>query len=222
MKDKMKQKIYILSGLGADERVFDQLEFSSLEPVFVDWIEPFENESLESYAKRISTAITCENPLILGISFGGMLAVEISKIRSVKQLFLIATAKTFLELPNVYRIFGRLGALILIPVSLLKRTTVLTHYFFGTKTKKDKLLLKSILEDTDAKFLKWALKAIVGWRNKTIPTSFIHLHGSKDKIIPIKRIQFSTKIEGGGHLMTLDKSEELNEHLNSEISKLIE
>ncbi len=39
----MKQKIYIFSGLGADERVFKQLNFSNLEPVFIDWIEPFEH-----------------------------------------------------------------------------------------------------------------------------------------------------------------------------------
>lgn len=43
----MKQTIYIFSGLGADERVFKQLNFSSLEPVFIDWIEPLENRSAE-------------------------------------------------------------------------------------------------------------------------------------------------------------------------------
>lgn len=216
----MKQKIYIFSGLGADERVFKQLNFSNIEPVFIDWIEPFENETLESYAKRMSEAITCENPIILGISFGGMLAVEISKLRSVKKLFLISTAKTYLELPKAYRILGALGALELIPIKLLKRTTFITHYFFGTKSPKDKLLLKAILKDTHSIFLKWALKAIIEWRNTTFPSNYLHLHGTNDKIIPIKLIQYSTKIKGGGHLMTLDKFEEINELINYELSKL--
>lgn len=216
----MKQKIYIFSGLGADERVFKQLNFSSLEPVFIDWVEPFENETLESYAKRISEAITCENPIILGISFGGMLAVEISKIRSVKKLFLIATAKTYLELPKVYRTLEAMGALKLIPIKLLKRTTFITHYFFGTKSPKDKLLLKTILKDTDPKFLKWTLKAILEWRNATLPSNYLHLHGTNDKIIPIKLIQHSTTIKDGGHLMTLDKFEEINELINDELSKI--
>lgn len=43
----MKQKIYIFSGLGADERVFKHLKFSSFEPVFIEWIEPLEHRSAE-------------------------------------------------------------------------------------------------------------------------------------------------------------------------------
>ncbi len=216
----MKQKIYIFSGLGADERVFKQLNFSNLEPVFIDWIEPFENETLESYAKRISEAITSENPIILGISFGGMLAVEISKIRSVKKLFLIATAKTYLELPKVYRILGRLGVLKLIPLKFLKRTTFVSHYFFGTKAPEDKLLLKAILKDTDPTFLKWALKAIIEWRNAIIPSNYLHFHGTNDKIISIKNVAFPHKIAEGGHLMTLDHFEELNCLLQKEFNDL--
>ncbi len=33
-------KIYIFSGLGVDKRVFHKIDFSNLNAVFVDWIDP--------------------------------------------------------------------------------------------------------------------------------------------------------------------------------------
>jgi hypothetical protein len=53
-------KIYVFSGLGVDERVFDNIDFGRLDVEFIDWIEPLNNESLESYAFRISKKINSE------------------------------------------------------------------------------------------------------------------------------------------------------------------
>lgn len=86
-------KIYILSGLGVDRRVFDKIDFGDLDVEFVDWITPLRNETLEDYTKRISLKITTENPVLIGLSFGGMVAVEISKIIKTKKIILIASAK---------------------------------------------------------------------------------------------------------------------------------
>lgn len=86
-------KIYVFSGLGVDKRVYDNIDFGTLDVEFIDWIEPLKNESLESYAFRISKKITEENPILIGLSFGGMLAAEISKIINVKKIILIASAK---------------------------------------------------------------------------------------------------------------------------------
>lgn len=47
-------KIYIFSGLGVDQRVFDNIDFGNLDVEFIDWIEPLKNESLDSYVNRIA------------------------------------------------------------------------------------------------------------------------------------------------------------------------
>lgn len=78
-------KIYIFSGLGVDKRVFENINFGNLNVHFVDWIEPLKNESLEDYAKRISIPFKDDNPILIGLSFGGILAVEISKIIKTKK-----------------------------------------------------------------------------------------------------------------------------------------
>jgi hypothetical protein len=45
--------IYLFSGLGADERVFQHLDISGHEHVFVKWVIPKTDETIESYAARL-------------------------------------------------------------------------------------------------------------------------------------------------------------------------
>ncbi len=216
----MNQKIYLFSGLGADKRVFKHLKFNDFEPVFIDWISPEENESIEHYATRISRQIENENPVILGISFGGIIAIEISKQFKTRKLILLATAKTRDELPKFYLALGKLGALKILPTRLLKKSNCITNYFFGAKTEEDRKTLKEILDDTDPKFLKWALHKILHWKNMELPKNFVHIHGTEDKIIPIKKNRSDIEIKNGGHFMTLNQFDELNRVINRELEKI--
>ncbi|MGA9212527.1 MAG: alpha/beta hydrolase, partial [Kaistella sp.] len=119
-------KIYIFSGLGVDQRVFENIDFGDLDVEFMDWIQPLKKESLENYAQRISQKITSFNPTLIGLSFGGIIAVEISKIIQTKKVILIASAKTKNELPKTYHLAGKLKLNNLIPNSLLKSQNLIT------------------------------------------------------------------------------------------------
>lgn len=64
-------KIYGISGLGADKRVF---EFLTLDDEFIpiNWIAPHKKEPIKEYSKRISTVIDTHNDFcLIGVSFGG-------------------------------------------------------------------------------------------------------------------------------------------------------
>lgn len=98
-------KIYFLSGLGADESVFKALHLPGVERVYLNWIEPLPKESMEAYAQRMANRIAEPNPIIIGLSFGGMMAMEIAKLITVKQLILVSSAKTAKELPPYFRAF---------------------------------------------------------------------------------------------------------------------
>jgi hypothetical protein len=89
----------------------------------------------------------------------------------------------------------------------LKTVNRLTFWFFGTKNKKENELLTTIIKATDSKFLKWAGDKIVAWRNTTSLRNLIHIHGTADKILPLKTADY--KIYNGGHLMIVNKGEEL-------------
>lgn len=133
---KSMSKVYVFSGLGVDRRVFDEVDFGDLQVEFVDWILPEKDEPLQKYALRISGVITTESPIFIGLSFGGMVAVEISKIISIRKIILIASAANAKELPVLYRCIGPLNVHKVIPLSLLKKRNALTDWFFGIRLKE--------------------------------------------------------------------------------------
>lgn len=213
----MKNTVYIFSGLGTDERVFQKLKFENVNVIFIQWIPPKINETLEKYSSRIANQITSENPILVGLSFGGMVAVEVSKIVKTKKLILLATAKGKNEIPFYFRFFGKTGFHKLMPSIVFKSANLFTYWFFGIDSEFEKKLLKQILLDIDPTFLKWAIDKIVKWENKTIPQNSIHIHGSKDRILPLKFVHCDVTIKDGGHFMTMNKDFELNEIIQSEL-----
>lgn len=205
--------IYLLSGLGADHRVLQDLDFSGFNATFIKWIQPLENELIEDYAKRLTEQIITQNPIIIGLSFGGIMAVEIGKLIDTERIILIASAKTKFEIPFYYRFAGSLGLHKLLPANLMKQPNFISNWFFGTESKKDKVLLASILRETDSKFLKWAINKIVNWQNVIIPLNLKHIHGTADRILPYRFVLADVKIGGGGHFMTMNMVDELNREI---------
>ena len=207
------KRVFIFSGLGADYRVFQNLDLSNYEPIYIDWLRPVNNESIVDYARRFLPQITTTRPVLIGLSFGGLVAVEVSKLIEVEKIILIASAKTTKEIPYYYRVAGRLNLHKLLPTILLKRSSTLTNWFFGARTKEDKKLLAEILQDTDINFLRWAIHQIVRWDNRQQFSNIIHMHGTRDKILPISFVNVDIPIVKGGHFMTVNKSEEISQIL---------
>ena len=205
----MINTIYIISGLGADKRMFQNFSFEGFEVVHIDWILPLENETLQNYALRISENIKDENAILIGLSFGGILSVEISKIKKFKKIFLLSSAKTKSEIPFYYRLIGKLNLLKILPNSILKRVNSLTYLVFGAKTNAEKSLLEDIVRNTDNIFLKWALHQIMNWKNENYSEIIIHIQGDCDLILPHIFVKYDYLIKGGTHFMTLNQSKEI-------------
>jgi esterase/lipase len=64
--------------------------------------------TLQSYAIRLSAQIDTPKPIILGVSFGGMIAIEIAKYIGCQQVIIVSSAKTKYEIPFICRFFGLL------------------------------------------------------------------------------------------------------------------
>lgn len=210
----MGRAIFVFSGLGADERVFRKIQFQGFLVTHVKWIPPLQNESIDSYAKRILTQIASPNPILIGLSFGGIMVIEVAKLIGTEKVILISSAKNRDEIPFYFRLAGSIRLHRLIPAEFLKSSNFLSNWFFGAETPEEKALLKNILEDTDPVFLKWAIDKILTWKHfGPNPVQLNHLHGDRDRILPIRLVQSPIVIKGGGHLMTLDKNEEINRWL---------
>lgn len=195
--------------MGADKRMFQNFSFEGFNVVHIDWILPLENETIQNYAFRISENIINENAILLGLSFGGMLAVEISKIKKFKKIFLISSAKTKSEIPFYFRFLGKLNLLKIIPVSFLKKVNFITYFVFGARSNSEKILLKNIVKNTDEKFLKWALYQIINWKNECFDENIIHIQGNRDLILPHYFVKYDYLIEKGTHFMTFNQSQKI-------------
>jgi pimeloyl-ACP methyl ester carboxylesterase len=193
------------------------MNFSPYNATFIDWITPAKTDSLESYARKLIPQIKHEKPIVIGLSFGGIMATEMAKIIAVEKIILIASAKTKTEIPYYFRLAGKLKLHRLLPVKLMKMPNFFSFWFFGTENKNDKKILREILKDTDENFLQWAIDKIVHWENKTEHQNLVHIHGDADRILPLKFVNCDIKIKNGGHFMTLNKSEALMEIVKSEL-----
>jgi pimeloyl-ACP methyl ester carboxylesterase len=205
----MTNTVYVFSGLGADERVFVNIDFAGLHPIFIKWITPQRKESIESYATKLLTQITSEKPVLIGISFGGIMAIEVAKQIETEKVIIISSAKTKNEIPYYLRWAGQLGIHKLFPASLLKQSNIFSSWLFGTTSASEKQLLKEILKDTDVIFLKWAIDCIVHWKNTTLLKNLKHIHGTSDRILPHSFVTCNYSINNGGHFMILNKAEEV-------------
>lgn len=210
----MPKKVFLISGLGADERMFHRLNFYDFEPVFIKWISPKKNETISNYAQRLLPQITEENPIIIGLSLGGMMAVEISKQIRTKKIIFISSIKSKEELPVLYRLAAYLNLNKLVPKKLYKETNPFIYWLFGAKTKEDKILLKQVLHDTDLDFVVWAIHEIVNWKNDFVPENLHRIHGTKDYLLPIIVSSPDVRIENGSHLMILNKANEVSAALH--------
>ncbi len=212
--------IYFISGLGADRRMFKKLTLPAhLKIKYIDWIPQLKNESLTNYAHRLLLQIDTSEPFqLVGLSFGGIIAIEISKIIKPEQTIIISSVSTRGQIPWYYKFAEQLKLQLLLPGSFLKFSNSITFWFLGAKAVGQRELLKQILIDTDGNFLKWAIGKIARWDNKIKIKNLYHIHGTADKILPIKFIEPDQIISGGGHLMVYDRFEEISHILTERIA----
>jgi|SRR5688572_26174041 len=203
------QKVYFISGLGADKRGFSFLDLSFCEPIFIDWIKPLEKESLKGYALRLRNQIPEEHPTIVGVSFGGMLACEMAKGDPLMNVIIIASNKSATEFPSYLRVGKYFPFYRWLPENLIKSGRSL-NWMFGVKDETQKKLLANIVADIDPVFLKWAIGAILHWKEKEAPANVKHIHGTADKLLPFRYVKADYEIQGGTHLMSINKPKEIS------------
>jgi pimeloyl-ACP methyl ester carboxylesterase len=207
--------VFFLSGLGADKTVFQFLDHSSYEPVFIEWLPPRKRESLPDYALRLKQEFIPDNGIIIGLSFGGMLATEIAKEYPLIKSILISSAKTRDELPSIYKTGKYLPLHQWSPFGLQKWFMLRIRGLFGIDKLESQKVYREIIRNSNPAFNQWAIDAILRWNNSEVPANVVHIHGTDDKILPFKKVQCNYAVRNGGHLMVMEHADILSDFLNS-------
>jgi len=206
---------YLIPGLGADERVFRRLRLVG--PVHVlAWLAPASPaEPLAHYAARLAAAVPADAPCwLVGVSFGGLLAQEIARLRPLARVVLISSLGSPRELPPLLRLAGATGAHRLVPFGLLKWLPRLAQWFFGARGGTEYRLLRQILADTDPAFARWATAQLLAWCRPGTPTA-VRLHGTRDRLLPASGARIDYPVPGAGHFLIVSHAAQVSEVLNA-------
>jgi pimeloyl-ACP methyl ester carboxylesterase len=218
----MKHLVFI-PGLGADERMFNFINLNGCTKQFIKWVKPEKNASFNTYLLKIKEQIKIGEPIILiGVSLGGIVAMELRELIPVEKTIIISSVKTKAEVPFFFKLIRLLRINKIISPTLMKKSALLIKPFIAdTSNEKAMQLFKAMLYDTDNEFIKRSIQFVLDWKRSSYHNeNLIHIHGTKDLVFPLKNINHCDfKIRGGAHDMIMSKPQEINKILIAEIFK---
>ena len=210
-----KIPVYLMPGLAASALIFERITLpkNTFEIYLLEWEIPLDNESLTNYAKRITDKIKHKNPVLIGVSFGGILVQEMARHMATSKVIIISSVRSNTEFPRRLKLAKATKAYKLIPMSLILNIETLAKFSFGEKVNQRLKLYEKFLSVRDIGYLTWAVEQVVLWDRTIVDEKVIHIHGDMDDVFPIKNIKDCIVVKGGTHIMILNKFKWLNEKL---------
>lgn len=207
--------VYFMPGMAVGASVFEKITLpeDKFQMHYLEWEIPEIDESLESYTKRMVQLVKHENPVLIGVSFGGVIVQEMARYLDLKRLIIISSVKCTDELPPRMRFASKTGLFKLIPTKLIDYLDFFEKIAIGDFLKKRATLYKQYISIKDQQYLTWAIKNMVSWKCNKADEKTIHIHGDKDEVFPIKNIEGAIVVKGGTHIMIINRFKWFNENL---------
>lgn len=219
--------LVFLPGIGADHRLFKYQTAVFPNSYAADWIDPLPGESLEQYAVRFAEAIRGElgkpGPVIVcGLSLGGMMAPYVARELDAVGCVLLCSIRSPEEFPRLgyvdwllmrlcpplrlTRLFClRTGARFFLCFPWLVRCFVhppIVQAFVETPFFRFAGLARMMFD--------WAFRRRLPEETTVFDKPTLHVHGTNDWLLPIRRTTPDIRIDGGGHLLPLTHPEQIN------------
>ena len=216
-----KTHIYFMPGLAAGPEIFEKLELSKelYELHYLSWIEPLSlKETIANYAMRMADEIKHNNPVLVGVSFGGVIVQEMSKFMDVQKIIIISSVKSKSELPKKFKIAAKSKIYKLFPTRIVTNFEDYAKYFVGKSLEKKAKLYKKYLSVRNKEYIKWSIHNAITWNQEKPLNNIAHIHGTKDEIFPIKNIKDAIIIENGNHSMIIIKAKEISKIIHESLT----
>ncbi len=207
--------VYLMPGMAANPIIFEhiQLPENQFSIHWLEWMIPEKKETIAHYAQRMNEKIVHENVVLLGVSFGGILVQEMSKLKTFRKVIVVSSVKSKHELPKRMKFVNFTKAYKILPTQLIGNIDFLTKYAFGETITKRVELYKKYLSVTDKGYIDWAIKQIVSWKQEKRQPNTIYIHGDKDTVFPHSCNANTLIVKGGTHIMIINKYKWFNENL---------
>lgn len=176
---------------------------------------------MNSYARKMAEPILkAENPVVIGLSLGGMLASEMTTFIPHLQVILVSSIKSYEERSNILKLGRLFPVQALMPPNTMQRFSVFWEMAQKKRLKGDTKHMTQMFKDQDDKFLRWAILHAPKWRGKGDETRIAHIHGTMDRMFPFKRIKNAIPVHGGTHLMVYVKGDEVTNLIRKELKRI--
>lgn len=185
--------IHCLPGMGADHRMFPKPWTELPELVLHDWPAHLGEKTLEAKARSLVELFHIDDgDVLVGASLGGMVALEIAKIRRLRLVVLVGSAR---HPDETSRFVGRLYRMApYFPLFLLKAASYPMPF----------LLLK-MFRHMEPAFFRDMCPAIYAWKGANdVPVTVFRIHGKDDLLIP-GAAKADLWLEGG-HLISITQA----------------
>lgn len=213
--DIIKTHVYFMPGMAANSSIFEFIKLPPdlFETHFLDWSIPLKDMDMPSYAKMMCSKIKHKNPVLIGISLGGILVQEMAKIIQTAKVIIISSVKHKSELPK-RMVFARYTSIHkLLPTGLVNNVELLAKYAFGETVTKRLALYEKYLSIRDKGYIDWCIHELVNWQQIQPASGLIHIQGDKDAVFPIVNIKDCIVVKNGTHTMIIHRAKWFNEHL---------
>jgi hypothetical protein len=215
---RQKTTIYCFPGQGSDARLFDSIKVDTalFKLEFIEYGTPEKRVDMKAFACSLINEIDTLNPyILLGVSLGGMICVELNECLNPQKTIIISSAKNRNELPVRYRFQKAIPLDKLCPKGMLLAGAKIMQPLVEPDRNKFKETFKSMLAKKSAIYMKRTINLIIRWERDANTKTVYHIHGDNDHTLPLKKIKNPDFImENGSHLMTLTRGDEISRILN--------
>jgi pimeloyl-ACP methyl ester carboxylesterase len=218
--ENKKTPIYFVPGLAASPEIFEFLHFpeDKFELHFLEWLIPLSaHEPIESYAKRMSDLVLEENPVLIGVSFGGIMVQEMSKHLNCKKVIIISSVKSRSELSKALKFIQKTKIYTLFPSKVIENIEIFSFLAFGNTSKKRLILYKKYFSVRDRKYLIWSIYNVLHWKQNKPIENILHIHGTADAIFSFKYINDCIPIEKGTHIMIINRAKTISKIISDSL-----
>ena len=234
-------KLFLFPGLGCTEDLFvlqKQALSDIVDVVVPNWIEPQRGETLKEFALRWAADVykqyfdpesgaTEKACYVGGLSFGGMIAPIIGNYLvqrgiDVRGGFLLASIRGGTELPPFSRCLWKISCWL--PTGGWNLVTLWARFTIWIRGKRISFLAQNVLNqliDSPVKRSHNVLKMICAWRDQPedYPFPIWHLHGSAERLLPVRYTHPDEIVSGAGHILTLLRPEDVNRFIRQRVSQ---
>ena len=212
--------VYCMPGMAASPKIFEYLKLPiNFQTHLLSWIPPLKDEPISKYAKRMTSRIVFKNPILLGVSFGGILVQGMAKHISVEKIVIVSSIKVKDELPLPMKMAKKTNIHKLLPTQWIDNLDYLAILAFGKGIRKRVALYQRYLSERNPEYLNWAVDALVNWDQNKFSTKLIHIHGESDTVFPLKNLVKPFFKIKGGHAAIITESSWFNRELPAMLKK---